>query len=390
MAEDLPIRFQESGLNSNFRYDGMEFTTYIDHMRKIIQEVRTDITAENREKILDAVSPFELIPDPKTCPKNSSDQYNGILLIHGLSDSPFLMKDLAGFFSSKCLHVRTILLPGHGTVPGDLLSVEYTEWLKAAQYGVDSFKGKVDKLFVGGFSTGGTLAVHMVLENYPIDGLLLFSPAIAIKSKMGFMANWHKVISWSIETAKWVDIASDVDYAKYESFTMNAADQIYLLTQEIEDLADDIKIKTPIFMAISSDDMTVDAEAARDFFKQQSNPNSKLLWYTQKPKQDKKGNRRILERSSIYTKEKVLNMSHTSLPVAPDNPHYGKRGDYKNCLHYLSDKDLLEKCQTDNLLMWGEITPENLETQVIRKLTFNPDFPYMLNQISSFLDCMSK
>ena len=67
-----------------------------------------------------------------------------------------------------------------------------------------------------------------------IKGLMLFSPAIRIKSKGGFLANWHKVISWAFPERAWFDIMDDNDFAKYESFPKNAADQIYLLTKKID------------------------------------------------------------------------------------------------------------------------------------------------------------
>lgn len=388
-AASLPERLQESGRNSTFEYGDLSFKAYINQMKKVIQETRLDITSENRETILTAVSPFEILPNPENCTQEASKKPNGILLIHGLSDSPFLMRDLASFFSSQCLHVRSILLPGHGTLPGDLLSVKYTEWLKTSRYGVDRFKNKVDKLLVAGFSAGGALAMHMVLEDYPIDGLLLFAPAIALKSKMAFMAQWHKLISWGIESAKWLDIANDADPVKYESFTMNAAAQIYQLTEELKHLSRHVKIRVPIFMAVSADDMTVDANAAREFFQKHPHPYSRLLWYTPTPTTQRKHSR-ILERSSVFKEYNILNFSHNALTIHPNNPHYGKNGIYKNCLHYQTDCPRKLKCQTDDQMSWGEITKKNLDQHTIRRLTFNPDFPFMLRQITQFLSRVIK
>ena len=56
----------------------------------------------------------------------------------------------------------------------------------------------------------------------------------------------------------------------WPSVTFNAADQIYLLTQELETLLINREVKAPMFVAISEDDTTVDAEDAIDFFKSQS------------------------------------------------------------------------------------------------------------------------
>ncbi|MGI9500774.1 MAG: hypothetical protein ACR2P3_12090, partial [Geminicoccaceae bacterium] len=68
-----------------------------------------------------AVGPFELRPTPDggDCKGNADANYDrGILLIHGLNDTPFSMWDLGSRFAKACYLVRGVLLPGHGTVPG--------------------------------------------------------------------------------------------------------------------------------------------------------------------------------------------------------------------------------------------------------------------------------
>ena len=90
------------------------------------------------DKIVDGNAPFELKP-PAGCPSGHGKPYRrGILLTHGLTDSPYSMRALGSFFQKNCFRVMAILLPGHGTQPGDLLDIHWQEWAKAEAYGTDA------------------------------------------------------------------------------------------------------------------------------------------------------------------------------------------------------------------------------------------------------------
>ncbi|MEK9627804.1 MAG: hypothetical protein VW455_02155 [Nitrospinota bacterium] len=96
-----------------------DFANYISDVKKQIKQATSKENLEDRwiEKRL----PFEYKPDPAKCRASKP----GVLLIHGLTDSPFLMRDIGERFRENCFWVRSILLPGHGTLPGDLLHIDY-------------------------------------------------------------------------------------------------------------------------------------------------------------------------------------------------------------------------------------------------------------------------
>ncbi len=383
-AIELAARHRETRVNSEFRYAGMAFHGYANHMRRVIARTRVDLDGPRRLAIIDANSPFEWRPTAPQCRKAGAVR-RGVLLIHGLTDSPYLMRDVGRFFLARCFLVRAIVLPGHGTVPGDLLQVRYQAWVQAARFGLVSFTNEVDALYVAGFSTGAALAVHLALQDEPIRGLILLSPAIKIKSSLGFMANWHKAVSWAASEKEWMDVAPDDDYAKYESFPFNAADQIYLLTQDLERMAEDKPLRVPMFMALSGDDMTVDAEDAIAFFKAQPHPASRLVLYTNRTP-DERTDPRVERRRSAYPEQDVLNFSHLGIAVAPGNPHYGRRGDYHNCLHYLQRPQAWDACKIARRpVKYGEITEANLEHHIMRRLTYNPDFDRLMAAVQAFV-----
>ena len=92
--------------------------------------------------------------------------------------------------------------------------------------------------------------------------------------------------------------------------------------------------------------------------------------------------------------EAILDMSHVGLPVAPNNPRYGIDGSYLSCSHYYweSDEPSWFRCTdrsqspADSEIRYGEITEANLDTHIVRRLTYNPDFYDLSDEILAFFD----
>ncbi len=87
---------------------------------------------DDHEKELTYHTLFEIRPAGKTD--------KGILLIHGLGDSPWTYRDLATKLAEQGMLVRTVLLPGHGTKPADMIGVTSEDWNKAVQEQIDPVK----------------------------------------------------------------------------------------------------------------------------------------------------------------------------------------------------------------------------------------------------------
>jgi esterase/lipase len=383
-----PPRLQQSEVNTCFKFTkDVPFEEYIRITRSMIEKTRVDINERNKAIILEANSPFELKPDLPLHPQNENGKFKkGILLIHGLLDSPYIIKHVALYLQSKGFLVRSILLPGHGTVPADLTKVTYHEWIKAAEYGIQRLQHHAEKVYTGGFSTGGALSIHLALRNPGIKGLILFSPALGIKTKMAWLAGVANFFT------DWLAIRDDMDYARYESFPSNAADQIYQLTCDIDELIlkEGKNINTPVFIALSADDITVDAEKTLYFFKNfVSAENSMLILYTTKIKEHpvNKHSRIVIE-NSFLPEERILNFSHISILIPPDDPHYGKNGDYKWCLHYQRNKEKRIACMNDSEIWQGEITKEDLANHTLRRLTYNPLYNQMIKRLDCFLEML--
>jgi alpha-beta hydrolase superfamily lysophospholipase len=177
---------------------------------------------------------FELVPAE---PKGS------VLLVHGLSDSPYVMLPLAETFFSLGYYVLVLRLPGHGTIPSGLLDVTWQDWYAAVALAARhaAQQGGPGKPFLaGGFSTGAALVTLYSLRSLEDDSLprperlYLLSPAIGI-TKFAVLTNVVAGLSFlpRFEKSRWTDVQPEYDPYKYNSFPVNAANQIYKLTGEL-------------------------------------------------------------------------------------------------------------------------------------------------------------
>ncbi|TXT22777.1 MAG: hypothetical protein FD134_2398 [Gallionellaceae bacterium] len=381
-------RHRASGSNSRFDGGQLPFTDYVARTREMIARSRGGAAADNLEAIVDGNAPFGLKPAPGFPPGQKKTYRRGVLLTHGLTDSPYFMRHLAALFQECGFRVMAVLLPGHGTQPGDLLDVTWQEWAKAVAYGTDRIAEEADEVYLAGFSAGGTLSIYQSLRDDRVRGLFLFSPALKISPRAA-RANLHKFYSWLLPSAKWVDIKPDGDSYKYESFPKNAAAQMHGLTRKVCGQLRQRGITIPAFVAASLDDTTVDARATLEFMARAAHPCSRMVLYateTDKLPLGIAAEKLELVNSGLPA-QKILGSAHTAIVLPAEDGHYGTGGDYRNCIHYYpGDMGKYDACKGGAADVWqGEITEKNLKARTLRRLMFNPHFAMLKASIKRFI-----
>ena len=364
----------------------MAFSEYVARNRDMLR--RAHAGAANLDKIVDGNAPFELKPPPGFSPGQQKPYRRGVLLTHGLSDSPYTMRHLAEFFRQNGFRVMAILLPGHGTQPGDLLEVTWREWAKTVAYGAYMLAEEADEIYLAGYSTGAALSIYHGMRDSRVRGLFLFSPALEI-TRWAALAKLHKLYSWLIPSARWVDIKPDLDIYKYESFTMNAAAQTYALTRVISRQLRKQGLDIPVFVAASADDITVKTPVILEFVARARHQLGRLVLYTSEP-----GNfssaipaEKVELVSSVVSGQKILSSAHTAIVVPPEDGHYGVAGDYSNCVHYYPhDMEKYAAClKHPGEDSQGEITGKNLQAGILRRLMYNPNFAALKISMKRFI-----
>ena len=200
----------------------------------------------------------------------------GVLLLHGMSDSPYSLHNLGTRLHEEGAHVVGLRIPGHGTAPSGLVHVRWQDMAAAVKFAVQHLHEQVgDKpVYIVGYSNGGALALHYALSVIedptlpPLKKLVLISPEIGV-TKMAALAVWQERIGHilGLEKLKWNDVLPEYDPFKYNSFAINAGNQAYRLTIEnrnrLDALAGDGKLDQlpPILAFQSVLDATVSAAA---------------------------------------------------------------------------------------------------------------------------------
>jgi esterase/lipase len=166
-----------------------------------------------------------------------------VLLLHGLTDSPYSMRALATVFAARGWYVVALRLPGHGTAPVALTRVTWQDWAAATRLAAKHLRTKTGPdvpLVIAGYSMGAALAVEYALATLrgePLprpSGLVLLSPAIGVSPVAAFAAWPARIARWTgWEKLAWTATPPEFDPFKYNGFAVNAADQVYRLTTHI-------------------------------------------------------------------------------------------------------------------------------------------------------------
>lgn len=360
------------------RYES--FSDYIEKTRQYLIDNKIFLTETNREKELLAALPFELLPE-QTCNGNRS---KGIALVHGLGDTPLMMRDIGTELAKRCFLVRAILLPGHGTRPGDLIGVSQRDWQQSVQFAVDTLKNDVDDIYIGGFSLGGLLAINHATKDEDVRGVIAFSPALHLPWMVSH-TQWLKYLM------TWADVDPGEDYARYYATPLNAAAQIYKVTELLEEQLESQPFEKPVFIAQSQDDPVINPNRNRSIFQRYlTHPASRLLIYQRNSNTDdhKNNDERISFANSFLPERRIYSYSHLALHISPQNSHYGENGDYRFC-----DDDLgagaMALCKADKLPWRGEIyrLDNSADAKKVRvRLTYNPQFSELLTAVDEFLE----
>lgn len=388
-APVLQARHYPSGLNSRFVDPHATFSEYIEYSRKLIATARGAAGLPVTDKIIDGNAPFELKPADGSPAGKEKIYRRGILLTHGLTDSPYYMRHLAAFFQEQGFLVLGVLLPGHGTQPGDLLEVAWQEWVKTVAYGVDQLAAKVNEVYLGGYSAGGALSVYQSLRDQRVRGLFLFAPALKVSHRAA-LANLHKTYSWLIPSAKWVSIKPDADIYKYESFPKNAAAQMHALTCAVKAQLAKRKVQIPLFTVVSQDDETVNSAATIELMSHATHSANKLVYYFSDAGKIPGGlaSDKIDLVNSVLSEQRISSSAHTAIVLPREDEYYGELGAYCNCLHYYPNEMAKYQACIDRLetVIHGEITEKNLKLGTLRRLMYNPHFVNMKIAMKQFIE----
>ena len=100
-------------------------------------------------------------------------------MIHGFTGSPLSVKPWAQALHKEGFTVHVPRLPGHGTHWEELNQTTWRDWFGVVESDFQSLRKKHERVFVAGFSMGGSLALHLAAQHGRfMEGLILINPSV--------------------------------------------------------------------------------------------------------------------------------------------------------------------------------------------------------------------
>lgn len=348
------------------------YSVYLDKVEQYIQQNRSFIGGEQEHAKEVAMNmPFE-------CGAQYSDI--GILLVHGLGDSPYFFRDVASALCAEGIHVRSILLPGHGTKPGDMLSVSYEQWQTETNFHIELFSSEVKKLYIGGFSTGANLTTIASFYRTDIEGLIHFSPAFKSRFFVSRLAPYIDLLF------PWPNVEEEDNPSRYNSTAMSGFAAYQESVNQLQSLFHrgdgPNTLDIPVLMTLAEKDSVVDTEkVAEQFGENFTHPRKCLLWQGETmpdlPVQH------VVMQSMQLPDLHISAASHMSNLFSSSNSLYGTQSDFRICDNGQgSDKEA--RCMAGETVWFGPWGYEESD-KVHARLTYNPYFTNMIDNILGFV-----
>lgn len=202
-----------------------------------------------------------------------------IVLVHGLTDSPYFMTAIGDYFFSKLgYNVYLPLLHCHGLKkPQGMEGVSLKEWKANVSFAIKIAGSKVDDVSIGGLSTGGTLSFYSAVNNQTITGALyLFSAALDLAGGLVGDLKERLLRTFLVDILDNDNPLIGINPYRYARMDMDGARELSKLIEETDALIKGFSQKEPfskrVFVAHSESDSTANIAGIEDLQKV-SDPN---------------------------------------------------------------------------------------------------------------------
>ena len=222
---------------------------------------------------MDIGRPFLLVPERYKA---------GVVLVHGYLAAPEEVRALGEFLYERGYVVYGVRLKGHGTAPEDLARTTWEEWYESLNRGYVVIKSFTDNIILGGFSTGGCLALMGAgLKGEKIQSAFSISAPLKLRQFAARLV--PSVVSFNSlvrrirggETGwEYLDNTPENEHINYRRNPLTGVRELNRAMEAMENVLEDIVAPTLIMQG--SKDPTVDPSSGLDIFSQVGTPLKEL------------------------------------------------------------------------------------------------------------------
>lgn len=199
-----------------------------------------------------------------------------VLLIHGFTGTPSEMRPLGSYLHEKGYTVSAPLLAGHGKTPEALETTRKEDWIKSASDAYFELSRKYDRVFVGGLSMGGLIALHLAAR-LPVSGVVaMCAPIYTVDTRLRFVRFLYRIRPYQKTSGSREPHISEYVYSMGRMPLKSAAelwDLIKIMRREIKD------VHAPALIMQSEQDKTVQPRSATYIAEKIRSKQKILKWY---------------------------------------------------------------------------------------------------------------
>jgi carboxylesterase len=190
-----------------------------------------------------------------------------VLLVHGFTGSTASMRPWAEYLHKNGYTVAVPRLPGHGTTWQDMEQTTWQDWYAAAEEVFEELASQYRRVFVGGLSMGGTLALRLAVQRGDeVAGVMVVNtglqrpdrrdaPLLLAIDRLGLLGPLTNLVPTV------PGIANDIkkpgqDEVAYDRVPIKSGIQLHKLQEDVR--GDLPQVTQPLMVFMAPEDHTVD------------------------------------------------------------------------------------------------------------------------------------
>lgn len=250
--------------------------------------IKRSIARADRDPLTGVVRGLEAVTLKPTGPITPATQDTVCLLVHGFIGSPRDFNQLGRHLTDKGFSVRVLRLPGHCTTCVDFAHLPKGELLKAVRQEYLDLRSHYKRVYVIGFSMGGSLATLLASQE-PVDRLVLLAPYYAVTYHWYYILPpeaWNALLSPMISyVPKLVNFVKVNDRSvvsqifTYDYLPTAGARQLMDLGRQARRPEVLEKIKCPVIVIHSTGDEAASPSASRKAFQLMASPQKEYVTF---------------------------------------------------------------------------------------------------------------
>ncbi len=194
-----------------------------------------------------------------------------MLLLHGFTGSPWEVRPLGEALAAHGFHVDAPRLPGHGTVPEEMLTVSADDWLRAVRQSYVTLSKSTQPLYMAGFSMGALLATLLAAESVrKPQALVLLAPALRLQNPAARVLRRLPWLRYTPLADLWIekdsidvaDVQAQREAPLLKRYPVARLFDFFELQKKTRAVAAQVNVRTLILHAVH--DSVVDGRGARE------------------------------------------------------------------------------------------------------------------------------